>query len=339
MKQSIYYLFLGTLLLLNACGSNNSQKSTQNLLNYAPGSMAQAASFDPDFEKEFVANFKVAALPYGTDTSYALQDTIPADIAIKYILEAAEKAQINAFKDVWGDTETQEMTRKGLKDRYISVENSAFAVINFGQGARLQLSQNYHSFVFHYIPTFMDGRYKYSFLANYTAEGKLIDVLPISELAQFVDMENIQTAHINKEGGIEVHTQLIRYGQMYDHPEDYEETGTQTFVIDQEGKFILQQEQYSSFSGKFLAKTDSELTAPRFLIEQLFEDTQVRYQASADSSPQEWEIIRINKEKNELVARKPGSSQDYTLSYDKAKATFVCKNSKGEKTNYTRVRD
>jgi len=339
MKQIIQYLFLGIMLILSACGSRNNNKLGNNLLQNTPNLVANSVSFNPTFEKEFASLFEVKEMPYTTDTSYALQDTIPAEIVIKYILEAAESAEIDIFKDVWGDEETQEMTRQGLKDRYIDVSKNAFAVINFGLDARLSLNDNYYSFIFHYIPTFMDGRYRFSFLANYGKDGKLIDILSIGELTQFVDMENFQMAEIDKEGNIQINTKLIRYGQMYDYPEDYEESGEQTFILNESGKFILKQENYSSFSGKFLAKTSSDATAPRFLIEQMFDDTQVRYQPSADVAPQNWEVVKINANKNELVTRKPGTTQDYILSYDEAKATFVCKNSKGEKTSFARVRN
>ncbi len=335
MKLKIAFLFIA--VGLGACSSNTSEQ-TKQFLKRPPQLIANAVNFNPEFDKNFIALFKNATLPYESDTSYALKDTIPAEIAIQYILEAAQTLDPDIFKDIWGDAETQALTRQGLKDRYIDVAHNAFAVINFGASAKLQFNENYHSVVFHYIPTFMDGKYKYTFLANYTKDGKLIDVLKIGELTQFVDMENTQSVSINEDGKIKVNTHLMRFGKMYDQAEDYEESGEQIFDIDKEGKFKLNTEQYSSFSGAFLAKTSSAKTAPRFLIEQIFEDLVIRYQANADTAPHEWEIVKVDNKKNQVVTRKPGTNQEYVLSYDEAKATFTCKNAKGEVASYIRFR-
>lgn len=335
MKSNIAYLFLTCMLM--ACGTHSNEQASQ-LLKKTPQLIASAVNFNPEFDKDFLALFNNASLPYQGDTTYALQDTIPAEIAIKYILEAAQTLDPDIFKDIWGDEETQALTRQGLKDRYIDVAHNAFAVINFGAGVQIPISQNYHSVVFHYIPTFMDGKYKFSFLANYTKDGKLIDVLKIGELTQFVDMENTQSFSVSEEGQLKVNTHLVRFGQMYDHAEDYEESGEQIFDIDEKGKFKLNTEQYSSFSGAFLAKTNSTQTAPRFLIEQIFDDFVIRYQATADTAPQEWELVKVDSKKNQVIARKPGTNQEYVLSYDEAKATFTCKNAKGEVASYTRFR-
>ncbi len=335
MKVNIAPLFIACILM--ACGTNGSQQANQ-LLKNPPRLIASAVNFNPEFDKDFIALFKKTTLPYTTDTTYALQDTIPAEIAIQYILEAAQQIDPYIFKDIWGDAETQTLTRQGLKDRYIDVAHNAFAVINFGVGEWLSISEKYHSVVFHYVPTFMDGKYKYTFLANYTKNGELIDILKIGELTQFVDMENIQYASINEAGQVKVNTHLVRFGQMYDHAQDYEESAEQLFDIDEKGKFKLNTEQYSSFSGAFLAQNTSAQTAPRFLIEQIFDDVFVRYQATADAAPQEWEIVKIDTKKNQLITRKSGTTQDYVLSYDKEKATFSCKNSKGEVASYTRFK-
>ncbi|GAB4395440.1 MAG: hypothetical protein OHK0053_03300 [Microscillaceae bacterium] len=287
---------------------------------------------DPEFAEKFLAHFKKAELPFSLDTSYTLADTIPADLVIRYVLEAAEAAQLDYFKDYWGDEESRQMTRQGLNDRFIDVSKNAFAVLNFGFGPRLWLHPDYISLVVHFIPTFMEGRYRYTVLLNYRPNGQLVDVLPIGQISDYVDMSEWVSAQIKAPDEIVVNTQLIHYGAMYNQASDYTEEARQVFALNTQGTFRLDTEQYSAFSGKFVAEKQDQ----RFTVAQVFDEIRVHYTPHAEAPEEELKILKVEADKNLLIAERPGLKTAFTLRYDEQKATFTCQNERGEKVAFRR---
>ncbi|MDX2303745.1 MAG: hypothetical protein NW226_13150 [Microscillaceae bacterium] len=283
---------------------------------------------------DFIQTFQLAELPFQTDEKYEIQDTIPANIVIKHILDASQESSPENFKELWENEEIKEITRKGLEDRYINVENNAFAVLNFGFVNKLEISQNYHTVIFKYIPTFMEGYYSYTYLANYNLEGKLIDVVRIGGLAAYVDMQNKWTATVHKNGKIEVQGQAVKKGEMFGQSEDFIENFEQNFQSDDQGNIELIKEKYSSFSGSFKAKNKGEVLR----IEEFFDQVNILYQESADiSSEQSLDIIEIDKDKNKIIAQFPNSPEQIIITYNADRTAFTCKNESGKTLEYIRT--
>ncbi|NJL11911.1 MAG: hypothetical protein HC913_02150 [Microscillaceae bacterium] len=330
MMRYFYLLIcLGLGWMLTGCQTEASQK----MVKTPPAPKARlAAQVDPEFAEKFLAHFKKAELPFSIDTSYTLADTIPADLVIRYVLEAAGAAQLDYFKDYWGDEESRQMTRQGLKDRFIDVSKNAFAVLNFGFGPRLSLHPDYISLVVHFIPTFMEGRYRYSVLLNYQPNGQLVDILPIGQISDYVDMAEWVSAQIKARDEIVVNTQLIHYGEMYNQASDYTEEARQVFALNAQGIFRLDTAQYSAFSGTFVAETQDQ----RFTVAQVFDEIRVHYAPRAEAPEEELKILKVLADENMLIAERPGHKTALTLHYDAHKATFVCQNEKGEKIAFRR---
>ncbi len=327
-------LIIGVMVLsVLACGSKQ-KKIGENELAQTMLPKDYEPKDTTSFESQFVLHFRSADLPLEISSQYQIEDTIPVDVVLDNILEAAALADLNAFEDLWGNPEIQEITRKGLQDRYIDVEKNAFAVINFGYLYTLPLSEDFHSLVFKYIPMFMEGSYVYTYLANYTPEGKLIDVVRIGGTAGYVDMEQEWKSTIQENGEIEVKTQVIKKGDMYGEDRDFVEKALVKYQMSQSGKFEIINQNFSSFSGSFQAKNSGEV----FRIEEYFGDVNILYQPDPESvNEKELEVLEIDRQQNKITTRLPNSDQKMVLSYDSTRSHFVCNQSQGKAKEFVRM--
>lgn len=304
-------------------------QSSQENQNVIHNTKLQQTAFD------FLASFSDTALPYQTDEDYSLHDTIPADMVIVHILEASQQVAPEVFKDLWENEEMREITIKGLRDRYINIEDNSFAVVNFGVVNKLKISENYQTIIFKYIPTFMEGIYSYTYLANYSDKGELIDVVKIGGMAGYVDMQNKWSATVSKNGKIEVKGKSVKKGQMFGQHEDFIETAELSYQLDKDGKINLTKQKYSSFSGSFIRETKEEILH----IEEFFEEINIIYQPSPDNfSEQPLEIIKIDKKKNQIITQFPDSPEQVVITYNANRTSFICKNESGDTWEYTRSR-
>ena len=281
----------------------------------------------------FLESFSDTNLPYQTDEEYAIQDTIPAEQVIQHILEASQNVAPDVFKDLWENQEMREITIKGLRDRYINVEENSFAVINFGMVNKLNISEKFQTVIFKYIPTFMEGIYSYTYLANYDTKGNLIDIVKIGGMAGYVDMQNKWSATVSKNGKIEVKGKSVKNGQMFGTNEDFIETAELTYQLDKEGNINLTKQKFSSFSGSFIRETHEEIIH----IEEFFDEINIIYQPSPDNfSEQPLKVINFNKKKNQIITQFPDSLEQVVITYNANHTRFICKNESGDTWEYTR---
>lgn len=287
---------------------------------------------DSPFERDFVAKFKVLNLPFLGDAEATIQDTISADLVIQNILEKAEKAGSNTFKDFWGDDKIKEETRKGLKDRFLNLDKNVFMVLNFGYVGRLPLSNAYFSLIFKTVPTFMEGGYAYTYLANFSKEGEFIDAVQIGGVAGYVDIQSNWTSKIDAEGKIVVNAKTVKSGGMEDQTADFTELAYLTYQIDSKGAFILQKEKHTGFSGNFKNIESQEFV----YVEEFPGDLRIRYE-SAEQAQTELEVVKFDKPKNLIVAKNPENGKELTLTYDSDKKLLTCALN-GKKTTFGRIK-
>lgn len=332
LKLLLNPFFTFIFLTLFACSSaqDSSKKDTLRQSN--------KASFveNTTFEKEFVAYFKVASLPYSAQSKMDMQDTIPAKLVIKDIFEPAESANLHSFDDFWGNDEMKSITTKGLEDRYINVDKNAFAVLNFGYINRLQLNESFYSLIFQAVPTYMEGGYSFTYLANYTPSGELIDVLQIAGNAGFVDLISAWKGEISESGEIKIENKTIKKGGMEDGSDDFSEFAYLVYQIAKNGKFELVNEKYTGISGNFIHADTKEM----FKIDQSNAEMRISYKTKIDAEmEEELKIIKFDKEKNSIIAQTEDQQKKFTLTFNDTKTGFVCQKNDSKKESFVRMKN
>lgn len=335
----LFQLLLVCIFIISFLGScskkaNDSQeeKLTRSMLPKDGLSSGDSSSF----EQEFVSQFRAGSLPYETSLSYTIDDTIPAEFVIQNIFEAAKTSEVSLFNIFWGDEETQKITRQGLENRYINVDKNAFNALNFGFLHRVNLHSNYYSLIFQCIPSFMEGSYKYTYLANYTNDGKLIDALQIGGLAGYVDIQQKWQGSINEAREVKVENTTISDAEAFNKEKDFVEKSTLVYQILENGKFEMKDQQYSSFSGDFQSVEGKEF----FKIEEFFDEIIISYSQNPETEATEaLEIINIDQKNKQITAQLPHSTKHVILQFDKHKTNLVRKDEQGETQKYRRRLD
>ena len=304
-----------------------------------------------DFERNFLAKFPLGNMPLELGTVVKITDTIPATLVITHILEAAENNKIKTFSDYWGDVRINSTTKKGLEDRFLDMKNSVFMVLNFGYGQRLDLDSSYYSVLFQVIPSFLEGGYAYTYLANYSKKGEMLDAVRISANAGYVDMQLLASARIDKDGKITLESKNIKRGGLQDGSADFTEIASLAYKVDKDGKITIEQEKYSGFSGNFEGKETPETLkieeSPRS-FEVSYNGTevpqekgksylQVLYKPSSEMQPDvALEIVKFDKANNTIIAKHPEENLQFVLVYDANKKSIQCKTSTGKTFNLNR---
>lgn len=333
--QRFYFIFLLIIGTLMACESGNQEQSAAapELPLKDGGAFTLGTSA---FEQLFVANFKPSDFPYKADSEYEeIKDTIPADKVIKYVLEAAEKANSDAFVEFWGDEESKAMTRKGLADRFINVDESAFAVLNFEYLARLPLHDEVYTLVLRCVPTFMEGGYSYTYLVNYSKKGDFIDAVKIGGNAGYVDIQTEWKGKVAKEGWLEVEKAQVKMAEVTKPDDDFEETSYWKYQIEPEGKLDLIAQKHSSVSGKYKQKDGSKVLN----LDEYLNEVLVFYQTDPSASQLDSrEVTVLSHEDRKMVIAFPEANQKTILTFDENKAGFECRLPSGKVESYERMR-
>jgi hypothetical protein len=325
-KLSIIFLLAGAVWSCNSAKTAERQASTNQL-----PAMDSPMRVKGNFEKEFLAKFPVAELPMKINTQIVLGDTIPAQNVIQYILESASEAKVNAFADFWGENEN--MTRKGLEDRFLNQDKNVFMVLNFGYGSRLHLHPDYYTVCFQVIPTFMEGSYAYTYLVNFDKVGKMLDAVRLSANEGYVDMQMFKTAEITADGLIKIESKNIKRGGMQDGTADITEFAYLQYKATEKGVLSLLSERYTGYSGNFEGKESSEI----FKIEQYPAHLQISYLPTPDGSEQiDLEMVQFNKETRTIIAKHPEKDVQFVLTYDQDMKKIVCKSSEGKTISFAR---
>lgn len=335
MKLTKLPLILGTLLSFVAC-TTDQEAHTQEKEGEEKAPISAKADLSvlqtSPFVQNFVTHFKTQSLPYSPPNQYTLRDTIPAEVVVENILEAAEEVESPVFDVLWGDKHVKELTRKGLKDRFIDISRNRFAVVNFGYLKKLNLNDNYYSLVFHYIPSYMEGQYMYTYLANYTKKGEFIDAVHIGGLEMYVDMETEWNSEITQEG-IEVTSKTVKRGEIHGTSEDFIETAALNYEVQEDGQVLLIKADYSGFSGKFKDIKSKEVV----LVDEFPNEVIISYRNSKEyGTEKQLEVVNVDKKKNWIIAKYPGSNESCVLKYDKNKAAFSCKGFHGKSQIFKR---
>lgn len=325
-----YLLSLFFVLFISACSTSSSQKN--KVVVFKEAGVGELS----DFEKNFVSNFQSGSLPYSTQNKIKINDTIASEKVIKYIFEPAERANSTLFRDYWGDDEINQITKKGLEDRFLNVDNNVFSVINFGYVNRIELNDQFYSLIVRCVPTFLEGAYAYDYLIHYSKEGEFIDALKIGVIAAYADMESYRKSQITSSGTIDIQEKTIRRDPAATEKNEFIETSTKRISPDKKGNFQLINENYSAFSGNFISEKSQQM----FLIyehpntvEAYFQDLKSGMEGAAMVV---LNVEAVNKAKNEIKLSNPESNESYVLLYDKNKSSFHLKDTKGAVQSFQR---
>ncbi len=284
--------------------------------------------------REFVQNFPDTSLPTEIRIPEILKDTMPADIVVEFILEAAKKAQIPTFLEYWGDAESQALTREGLANRFINVDESVFAVLNFSYGKRLQLHPDFYSVWFLCMPTFLEGTYAYAYLANYNRQGQMLDAMLVAEELAYVDMETQSSTRIDKELNIEMSGKVSKYAELYGGSQDFVETFQTRYQLSEKGTFETQNQYYSDLSGSYQSPDTNIVLHLDVYHENLF----LSFGNPSQFEPgPEWKVIQFDRKGRTILAHPPQSEEAYTLRFDKSHSQLVCQTPDGLTYTYTRT--
>lgn len=287
-----------------------------------------------EFEKNFLVHFNpIEATEYHAQIEKAIEDTIEVDLVVNYLLEAAEKAELNIFDEYWSGDEVKQVTLKGLHDRWINVEQNAFAVLNFGFLGRLKTNQNFYTLLFQCHPTFMEGQYAHIYLANFDRQGKMMGGLKVASATGYVDMQLQQEALIDDQGHISIKTSSIKKGEMFGRAEDYIEESQLTYKMSPDGAIEMDRQRHSGYSGRYLSQDSEEI----ILIEAFFDEIYVTFQKDAHSfGEQNYQVNEFNQKKREMNVLSSDNQEAFKLSYNADKTLLTYTDAEGSKRVFYR---
>ncbi len=327
--RKILMLALTASTILVSCNSANTteKKATATKLPNLDTKITQ----ESNFEKDFLPLFKPQTLPFKVSQNIKIQDTIKANEVMQHIILPAGKEKITAFQDFYGENEA--MTRKGLEDRFLNQEKNIFMVLNAGFGQRIDLHPDFYTLTFQVIPTFMEGSYAYTYLANFDKKGNMIDAVQIAAQAGYTDRQQFTTTEINAEGQIKIENKSIKRGGFEDGTKDFTEFAYTTYKINPKGKLGIEQELYTGLSGNFVGKESAEI----FRIEQHDTRLQVVYQAAPEATEQyQLEVVQFNPSTRTIIAKHPEKDLQFVLTYDQPMKQISAKTSTGKSFSLTR---
>lgn len=331
------WILAGILYFFGAC-SNPRSPQTKSPDTSPPTQLLAYTQAPPQdtsrVYREFLQHFPDTNLPVEIRIPEILKDTMPADMVVKYILEAAETAKIPTFLEYWGDAESQALTREGLQNRYINIDNSIFAVINFAYGKRINLHPDFYSVWFLCSPTFLEGSYAYAYLANYNPEGQMLDAMLVAEELTYVDMETQSSTLIDQDTSITVSGQVSKYAELYGGTEDFIERFETRYRLSEAGTFETQKQYFSDLSGNYQSPDTNIVIHLDVYHENLF--LSFGNPAIAEPGP-EWKVIRFDREGRIILAQPPQSSEAYTLRFDDSHSELICQTPEGLTYTYTRT--